>query len=244
MTGDAAVATIEGSDFLPNPRQESFARLVANGATDGEAYTKAGYRSNTPAAHGARLAKSGSIAERIAFLRDQIAVAARAAATVDASRIQQELEALAFSDISQAFEETVDEESGTVIPRLLPITRWPQRFKAAVAKVKVKRYLEGPPDAQKEFEIMEFALWPKNNALAQLREHMGLVKPVDVNVRVTGIVALPVMQVPVPGPGDRIIDVDVDVTPDLTPAPIDPAADAARAAVLALLRQPSTRTGP
>lgn len=124
-------------------------------------------------------------------------MAAQAASTVDAQRIQQELESLSFSDIGALFE-AGDGEDGQDVVRVLPITRWPKAARAAIAGVKVKRYLEGPRDNQREVETLEFKLWNKGDGLRQLREHMGLVKPPgEVNV-ILGVIAMPMVQAPVP----------------------------------------------
>lgn len=232
MTGAATLPAL-GSDPLPNPRHESFARLVAiQGLSVAEAYTRAGYQSKTPDAHGARLAGSGSIAERITYLVAHITNAALAVATVDAQRIQQEYEALAFSDIGDAFEVADPDETVPVIPRLKPVARWPERFRRSVASVKVKRYVEGSEEDAREVELLEFRLWPKVAALDGLRDHMGLKKATEVNLTVTGVVALPVMEVPRPRPGETVIDADADLTPDLTPRQYD---DGPRAMLRALL---------
>lgn len=232
MTGAATLPEL-GSDPLPNPRHESFARLVAiQGLSHADAYIRAGYTSQTPAQHGARLATSGTIAERITYLVSHITNAAVAVATVDAQRIQAEYEALAFSDIGDAFEAADPDETLPVIPRLKPVARWPERFRRAVASVKVKRYVEGSDEDAREVELVEFRLWPKVAALDGLRHHMGLKKPDQLDININGVVALPVLQVPMPGPGDTVIDADVDLTPDLTPRVYD---DAPRAALMALL---------
>ncbi len=233
MTGAATLPEL-GSDPLPNPRHESFARLVAvQGLSHAEAYTRAGYTSQTPAPHGARLAQSGSIAERITYLVAHMTAEAVAVATVDAHRIQAEYEAIAFSDIGDAFEAPLEgEEIPPVLPRLKPVSRWPERFRRAVASIKVKRYVEGSDEDAREVELLEFRLWPKVTALDGLRDHMGLKKPDQLNISVNGVVALPVLQVPTPGPGDTVIDADADLTPDLTPRTYD---DGPRALLMALL---------
>lgn len=233
MTGAATLPEL-GSDPLPNPRHESFARLVAvQGLSHAEAYTRAGYTSQTPAPHGARLAQSGSIAERITYLVAHMTAAAVSVATVDAHRIQAEYEAIAFSDIGDAFEAPLEgEELPPVLPRLKPVSRWPERFRRAVASIKVKRYVEGSEENAREVELLEFRLWPKVTALDGLREHMGLKKPDQLDININGVVALPILQVPTPGPGDTVIDSDADLTPDLTPRFYD---DSPRAALMALL---------
>ena len=233
MTSAATLPEL-GSDPLPNPRHESFARLVAvQGLSHAEAYTRAGYTSQTPAPHGARLAQSGSIAERITYLVAHMTAAAVSVATVDAHRIQAEYEAIAFSDIGDAFEAPLEgEEIPPVLPRLKPVSRWPERFRRAVAGIKVKRYVEGKDEDAREVEILEFRLWPKVTALDGLREHMGLKKPDQLDININGVVALPILQVPTPGPGDTVIDADADLTPDLTPRFYD---DSPRAALMALL---------
>lgn len=197
---------IEGAaDPLPNPRHEAFARLVAGGMAHAAAYREAGYQSKSPDAHAARLADSGSIAARIAYLRMERATTIRAASLVDEHRIQQELESLALADISEAFEEHKDGD-GQIITRALPIKRWPLALRRAINKVKVRRYLEGSGDNAREVELIEFGLTPKVPAIHELRAHMGLLKPVQVDLTVRGVIALPVMQVPQPGPDDRVLD--------------------------------------
>jgi hypothetical protein len=197
---------IEGAaDPLPNPRHEAFARLVASGMAHAAAYREAGYKSKSPDAHAARLADSGSAAARIAYLRMERTTAVRAASLIDAHRIQQELECLALPDIGDAFEDHEDGD-GQIVTRALPIKRWPEALRRAVSKVKVKRYLEGSGDTAREVELVEFQLHNKVQSLHELRAHMGLLQPKQVNVSVTGVIALPVMHVPQPGPGDRVLN--------------------------------------
>lgn len=224
---------------------ESFARLRANGTALATAYQQAGYKSKTPDSHGARLARSGQVAARIAYLVAQRSLVALAASTVDAARIQQELEFVAFSDVGEVFEavpEPTDGESpsGTsvIVNRMKPVSRWPRSLRAAVAKIKAKRYIEGSGDAAREVETIEVAFWPKIAAIHELRDHMGLIEPEEINVNVRGVVALPVMQVPRPGAGDTIIDVDADVTPDLNPPTKLKPLNGSRDDLLALLRGP------
>lgn len=226
-----------GADALPSEKQEKFAQLVASGVNHSEARRRAGYKQSKHAdSHAARLADLGSISARIEYLRALRTEMARAVATVDATDIQAELEALAFSDIADAFEAVPSGDTGEVVPRVLPVDRWPKEFRAAVAKVKARRYTEGSGDSAREVEVVEFTLWNKVNALHELREHMGLVGPKKVDLTVRGVVALPVLQVPVPGPGDRIIDVTGDSLPDLEVAtPQSAEFDAARLAALAAL---------
>lgn len=196
-TSEPTQARRDATKPLDNPRHEAFAQAVAGGLSFSAAYRKAGYDSKSPEAHGSRLASSGSIAARIATLKVVRTTAAVKASTVDAARIQRELESLSFSDIGQLFEEDTDED-GASVARVLPITKWPGRVRRAVSAIKVRRYLEGPPDNQREVELLEFKLWNKGDGLRQLREHMGLVKPAgEVTVNV-GVIAMPMIQTPIP----------------------------------------------
>lgn len=225
---------IEGAaDPLPNPKHEAFARLVASGLAHAAAYREAGYNSKTPDAHAARLADSGSIAARIAYLRMETAKAVTAASLVDAHRIQQELECLALADIGEAFEDH-EEGDGQIVTRALPIKRWPVALRRAVQKVKVKRYLEGSGDNAREVELIEFALAPKVPAVHELRAHMGLLQPKQVNLTVQGVIALPVMQVPQPTAADRVLD-GTDDHAHVVSAPSAAPLNAARAGLLARL---------
>lgn len=239
----AATVEIEGAaDPLPNPKHEAFARLVAHGMPVATAYRESGYVSKTPDAHGARLADSGSVAARIAYLRMERSTAIRAASLVDAHRIQQELEHLALTDIGQAFEEVSTEaHDGTsiLVPRMLPLTRWPESLRRAVQKIKVKRYLEGSGDEAREVELIEFGLAPKTPALHELRAHMGLLKPIDVNLTVRGVIALPVMTVPQPQPGDRVLEGEIGTHTPAEQVASSPGLSAAKSALLSLLSAPT-----
>lgn len=228
---------IEGAaDPLPNPRHEAFARLVASGMAHAAAYREAGYNSKSPDVHAARLVDSGSIAARIAYLRMETAKAVTAASLVDAHRIQQELECVALADIGEAFEDHEDGD-GQIITRAKPIKRWPEALRRAVQKVKVKRYLEGSGDNAREVELIEFALAPKVPAVHELRAHMGLLKPRDINVTVSGVIALPVLHVPQPTAADRVLDGEhgAEVRASSMSAG---ALSSARASLLAHLSQP------
>ena len=230
-----SVAPDGAADPLPNPRHEAFCRLVASGMGHAQAYREAGYGSRTPDAAAAQLLRSASIAARVAYLQYDKQQVAQAAALVDSHRIQQELECLATADLTQAFEEQV-EEDGTIVPRMLPLTRWPVPLKRALHKVKVKRYTEGHYENAREVEVLEFQLTPKVPAIHELRAHLGLLKPRDVNVTVRGVIALPVQQVPAPTMADRIIDGDVSDT-EMAQVVVPPRATAekARRALLAKL---------
>ncbi len=137
------------------------------------AYKQVGYSPGKGAhANALRLRQRDAVTARIDALKAVAVQAALDAATVDAARIQRELEHLAFSDITELFTET---ESGK--RKLKPFREWPESTRRAVSSVKVKRYVEGAGDTAEEVETTEFRLWPKNEAIRQLREHMGLVAP-------------------------------------------------------------------
>ncbi|WP_291165315.1 terminase small subunit [Gemmatimonas sp. UBA7669] len=233
------VAPDGAADPLPNPRHEAFCRLVASGMGHAQAYREAGYGSRTPDAAAAQLLRSASIAARVAYLEYDKLATARAASLVDSHRIQQELECLATADLTEAFEEAVDPHDGTIVPRMKPLTRWPTPLKRALHKVKVRRYLEGMGENAREVEVLEFQLTPKVPAIHELRAHLGLLKPRDVNVTVRGVIALPVMQVPAPTMADRVIDGDVSEA-EVAQVVVPPRekAEQARRALLARIEGP------
>jgi hypothetical protein len=220
-----ALAAATGALPLPNERREAFAQLVAGGAPLHQAYRDVGYEGVDAARLGGGLARTGPVADRIAYLRAQRAEVARTVATVDAARIQTELEHLAFSDVGEVFDLSSEHL------RVLPLSRWPERARRAVASVKVKR-LVGNDD--EPAELVEFKLWPKPDAIRQLREHMGLVGPQGGGTfNNYGVVMMPAMETPQPLPGERILDVEVAAGPALIDVPTPPAPPPAPAVLLA-----------
>ena len=160
---------------MANARHEAFALAVASGVAASTAYGSAGYSVGAAETSGPRLARNAQVAARIAFLRHERESAARAAATVDAGRVQAELEAVAFSDIGDVF----DISDGGAL-RVRPLPRWSPATQRAIASVKVRRVLEGRGEDARPVEVIEFRLWPKIEAIRTLREHMGLDRSVTL----------------------------------------------------------------
>ena len=196
-TSEPTPSSSRRDEAVGQPRHEAFARKPWPGLAVFGGVPEGGLRLEVAGSARVSAGSSGSIAARIATLKVVRTTAAVKASTVDAARIQRELESLSFSDIGQLFEEDTDED-GASVARVLPITKWPGRVRRAVSAIKVRRCLEGPPDNQREVELLEFKLWNKGDGLRQLREHMGPVKPAgEVTVNV-GVIAMPMIQTPIP----------------------------------------------
>lgn len=140
-------------------QQEAFARNVATGMSQAEAYRRAYPKSRTwkqEAVHvaGAKLMANGSVSERVADLARQAAEMA----TLDRAKVLRELQFLAHSDIGNIVH-TEGENAGKVkLPHELdPETR------AAVASFKID-----------EFGRIEYKFWDKRGALDMAMKHLGL----------------------------------------------------------------------
>jgi phage terminase small subunit len=150
------------------PRQAAFVReyLIDLNAT--AAYKRAGYKAQGRSAENAASRLLGSVG-----VRDSIAdaQAKRACRTeIKADRVLQEVARLAFSDLGGITDFTGDRH------RLKPPKEITEDARRAIASVKVKRHIEGTGQSAREVEVLEFKLWPKNDALDKLMRHLGLLK--------------------------------------------------------------------
>lgn len=149
-----------------SPRQDRFVGeyLIDLNAT--KAVVRAGYSERTAGIYASRLLRTPSVAAAIAERK-----AARSEKTgVEAARVIEEMAAVAFSDIG----DIIDFSGPT--PRLRKPEDVPERARRALSSVKVKRQREGSGEDAVDVEIIEFKLWDKNAALAQLAKHTGAVK--------------------------------------------------------------------
>lgn len=132
------------------------------------AYKRAGYKATGRAAenNASRLMGNAGVAAEIA--RRQGIVSEKHQIT--AERIVDELAHLALSDVGEIMDFSRTE------PRLLAANQIPERARRAIQSVKVKHYQEGSGVFAREVEIIEFRLWPKNDALEKLSRMLGFDK--------------------------------------------------------------------
>lgn len=143
------------------------------------AYKRAGYQAKGNAAevNAARLLRNAQVAAEIARRRG----AQSEKRQITAERIVEEIAHLAMSDIGEIMDFSQAE------PRLLPANQIPERARRAIQSVKVKRYWEGPKDSEREVEITEFRLWPKNDAIEKLYKMLGFDKTLTDEQRIARI---------------------------------------------------------
>src|SRR4051812_14278827 len=84
--------------ILPNPRHEAFARALAIGKTQSEAYAEAGYRPSEP--HASRLAGNGKVVARLAELLGRAATRAVVSVETIAAQLDEDRR-LAYAGASQ-----------------------------------------------------------------------------------------------------------------------------------------------
>jgi hypothetical protein len=161
-------------------RERLFCQARVSGESQRDAAVSAGYAASRAMQTGCEIEARPIVQAELARLRAEIAERTIALISTDAARVQQELEAVAFSDVGQLFTRV----GGQV--RVLPIDEWPESARRAVSSVKVKRYVD---HEQTPIETTEFRLWSKLDGLKQLREHLGMIAPdaksqTEVTVRV------------------------------------------------------------
>lgn len=151
---------------MPAPADQRRALFVREYLVDlnaTQAATRAGYSPKTAYEQGSRLLKDAEIAAAV-----QEAYAARARRTqIDADKVVTELARIAFSDV---WNYEIDENGKLVLAEDAP-----EDATRAVAAVKEKtRFIPqdgGEPITER---TVEFKLWDKNTALANLAKHLGM----------------------------------------------------------------------
>lgn len=144
---------------LANARHERFAQELAKGATQVEAYTKAGYKPND--GHAARLAGNGRVVARI----EEILGRAAERAEITTARVLEELGKIGFSDIRKMF---------TPGGNLLPICDLDDDAAAALSSIEVvTRKVPGGEEAEVE-HIAKIKVWDKRAALVDIGKHLGM----------------------------------------------------------------------
>ena len=150
-------------------------RFVEEMMVDGnatQAALRAGYSPRTAFAQGSALLSIPAIRAAVAAKRGHLA--ARNRRTADG--VLEELAVIAFSDIGEILDMSGEQ------PKLRAMRDIPERARRAIAKIKVKRALEGTGKDAREVEITEFSLWSKTDALEKLAKHFGLlVERIQVN---------------------------------------------------------------
>lgn len=146
------------------PKQQRFIAeyLVDLNAT--QAAVRAGYSPRTAEAAGSRLLRNVKVAAAIS--EAQAARSARTQITQD--RVLEELARIAFSDVLRNY--VVDDDG-----RLALAGGAPEGASAAVASVKRKVRTFTTEDGATETSVeVEYKVWDKNTALANLGKHLGL----------------------------------------------------------------------
>ena len=146
------------------PMQQRFVDAYLTNPNATQAAIKAGYSEKTARSQGQRLLTNVDIRAAI----DEARKAAAERARTDATRVLEEVAAVAFSDIGHILD-----FSGPA-PRLRPVNEIPEAARRAIASIKLKRYTEGKGDQAREAEVLELRLWNKNDALDKLMKHLRL----------------------------------------------------------------------
>lgn len=146
-------------------QQEAFARAVAEGKSQAEAYRTAYPRSNdwkdsAVWSEASRLMAAPKVSARVAELRAEISKAAQ----VEVVQVVKELAAVTFSDVRALFD-----ANGS----LLPIHALPDSVAAAVSSVKVVTKRVPGTDPVEVEHVTEIKLWDKNSAADKLMKHLG-----------------------------------------------------------------------
>lgn len=142
-------------------RERLFCHARVAGQLQREAAISAGYAASRAMQTGCEIEARPIVQVELARLRAEIADRTVELVSTDAARVQREIEAVAFSDVTQLFKNQ----------RVLPMDEWPEQARRAIASVKVKRYFESEDT---EVETTEIRLWPKMEGIKQLREHLGM----------------------------------------------------------------------
>jgi phage terminase small subunit len=151
------------------PAQEAFAQAVAAGRSQADAYREAypnsqQWKPESVHQQASRLANSRKVAARISVLRDEIERAAVERTAIDKADVIQELARIAFSDVSNLFDERC---------RLKPLHQLTDDERACIAAIESGRKI-GAKGVTREFEKVK--LWSKTDALERLARQLGLYR--------------------------------------------------------------------
>lgn len=157
----------DGSTPLKSIQQEIFVNNLISGMCIGNAYSTAGYKSQSPSAHGIRLAKIGKVKCRLAYKKAELA----RRMDISQARVIQEMALLAFSNI-QDFVGT-DTDGEFFFRNWAALTR---EQLAAVESVQVTTTTTTNKKGDREFTTknVKFKLHSKTTALEQLGKHLGV----------------------------------------------------------------------
>jgi hypothetical protein len=109
------------------------------------------------------------LAERNASARTHV-IAVEGEFKLTAGRTLEELCHLAFSDITEMFEQ----HGSDVVMK--PLNQIPVGLRRSIRSVKIRRYMEGTGDEALPVQVLEFTLYDKNRAIETLAKHLGLLR--------------------------------------------------------------------
>lgn len=168
------VKNYDGSTQLPSIIQEMFVSNLLEGIPTGEAYTKAGFKSKSPTAHGIRLAKMGKTQARLAYRRKEL----QKMTGIDAAKVVNELALLAMSNM-QDFVYT--DKAGNFF-----FTDWKALSRQQLAAVESIKITTTTTKSKRGNEYttknVSFKLHNKTTALELLGRHLGVFE-IDNNQR-------------------------------------------------------------
>lgn len=149
-------------------KQRKFAAeyLIDQNAT--QAAIRAGYSAKTARQQGARLLSHVDIQALIATKAQQVerrAAAVEQRIEISAERTLAEIARIGYCDPVQM----LDDDG-----KLLPVSKWPEDARRAIASIKTRRVVEGSGEDAHEVEITEVKFWDKNSALEKLAKHHAL----------------------------------------------------------------------
>lgn len=152
------------------PKQKLFVDLYL---ADPDLNATAAYRRAYPkcksdaaaAAAASRLLRIAKVVREIAGRRAQAAQTAQ----VDAGKVIGEYLHLAFSDLRELF---ISTSNGL---KMKPVKDWPESIGRSIAGIKVRHEITGQGDDAEDYEVIEFKMWSKTDALKALAQHLGLL---------------------------------------------------------------------
>lgn len=154
-----------------NHRQELFAIEYAKDGNGMQAAIRAGYSENGADVHAFHLLRNPKIAAKIRAIKDKWMERRE----ISAERVIGEIADIAFSDLSDAF----DEEG-----RLLPLRKMPARMRRAIAGIDVEELYEYERGSRTQIgTLKKIRLWPKLGAIEMLAKKFGIVS--DGSLRAT-----------------------------------------------------------
>lgn len=146
---------------LSNPKHERFARELAKGKSQADAYEKAGY---TPSEqHASRLARNGKISARVSELLEGAAKRAE----ISIADVISELAKIGFANMADYMRTSPDGDP------YLDFSALTRDQAAALQEVTVEDFKDGRGEDARKVRRVKFKLSDKRAALVDIGKHLG-----------------------------------------------------------------------